>query len=181
MEGLVSKATKVWGILARASSVMLFAAVILIIVNVIVRRFFNAPIYGSTEIICYLVLSVASFALSQNEWIGGNVRMTLLVDALSVRKRDKLILVINIVCFIGTVIVSILIVRQVIARYNNDMVSVSLHIPMWIIVSLLAIGFCALGACFFCKTLLNIYTLKTNNRIDLVRYVKEHSNEDMLE
>ena len=70
-------ATKVWKWEAGIAWVFLFANVLLIMTHIIMRRFFDAPIYGSIELIKYISLCAASFALAQNEWIDGNITMSL--------------------------------------------------------------------------------------------------------
>ena len=54
---------KIWLVFTRIASLFMALSAALIIVNIITRKFFNAPIFGSTELIAYASLIIAALAM----------------------------------------------------------------------------------------------------------------------
>lgn len=68
--------------LALGGGAILCAVVLLIVVNVVLRRIFNAPIEGEYEM-AELVIGAAAFAFFPYcQWHGGNIRVDLLIERL---------------------------------------------------------------------------------------------------
>jgi TRAP-type C4-dicarboxylate transport system permease small subunit len=156
--------------------------ILMIVTNVILRRFLNAPIFGSTEIVCYSVLVVSSFALAQCEWCDGNIRMGLFLESIKSEKtRNTVLTIINGVCTAGLIVISLLLFSQVNTKFHHADISISLRIPMWAMYTILFFGFILLTICFLTKVIINIYTIRTGIYYSLKQYAKEKSGEDMLE
>lgn len=154
MKKLAESADKVWRITALVASVFILFNMFLILANIVMRRFFNAPIFGSTEIVSYASLITAALALAQNEWFGGNIQMTLVTDLIPRRVSKYIVFIDNVICSCAFVFITYLLrnaaVKQMIAGdYTQD-----LKLPLYIFYILLAIGFGLLTVCIIIKTVI---------------------------
>ena len=136
---------------------------LIVVANVIFRRFLNSPIYGSTEIVCYASLAAASLGLAQTEWLDGNVRMTLILEKTGVKFGTFLNLIVNIVGTVGFIIVGILMIRQSMNKYHDGQISTELHMPMYIVTGVLAVGFLLLAVALVAKMILYIRRIREKN------------------
>ncbi len=169
MRKLATGAYHVWNVSSMVAGVFLTFNMLVIIANIIMRRLFSTPIFGSTEIVSYVSLITASFAVAQNEWFDGNIRMTLVMELIS-KKAGKILHFIDyIVCSIAFVYVSYLLVRQAADKFIVADFSSDLRIPLFIFAGVLALGFILLTACIILKTVILGYGMVTNDVINLKR------------
>lgn len=166
MRVLATNAYKVWKATALFASIFIVANMCIIIFNIVTRRFFNSPIYGSTEIVSYLSLITASFALAQNEWFDGNIRMSLVLEILPHKFSRYLIFVDYIVCSAAFVYITYLIGNQAVNKYVTGDISTDLGVPLYIFSAILALGFCILTVCIIIKTLVYGYAAFTSEEIN---------------
>jgi len=157
MEKLLLNANKIWKTEAAIACAFLFANVMLIMANIIMRRFFNAPIFGSTELIRYISLVAASLSIAQNEWIGGNISMTLIPEKLKAKAATRLGSITSTVVAGFFILVTYLLYIQVHDKFVKLDVSYELQLPVWIFALVLAVGFTALTATTIIKTILLWY------------------------
>lgn len=165
MKKLARISDKLWNIGALIAGVTLVAITILIIVNIVARRFFNAPIYGSTEIVKYLALVGGALALSQNEWFDGNIQMTLVLEKISEKAKLVLEIIDYVVCSIAFIFVSYLLVLQTSKKFQINDVTVDLKIPIGIFAGILSFGFMFLTLTLIVKTILKVHQLKTGENL----------------
>lgn len=165
MRSLATNAYKVWKATGLFAGIFLTANMLIIIANIIMRRFFNSPIYGSTEIVSYLSLITASFALAQNEWFDGNIRMSLVIEILPHKLSQWLIFIDYIICSVAFVYVSYLLGDQAVRKYATGDISTDLGVPLYIFSSVLALGFAILTVCIIIKTLVYGYAAFTGEEI----------------
>jgi TRAP-type C4-dicarboxylate transport system permease small subunit len=150
---------KIWLVLARISSVFLVAEMLFIVVNIIMRSMFKTPVIGSTEIVKYVSLTGAAFAVSHNEWMDGNIRVTMLLEIVS-RKAEDIISFIAYALLSGSLVyVTYILFRQFIKFHTNGDVTTELNMPSWIFAGILAFGFATLTLCCFSKTIIRGYYL----------------------
>ncbi len=154
MKKLADSADKVWRATSLVASVFLLFNMCLIIANIIMRRFFNAPIFGSTEIVSYASLITASLALAQNEWFGGNIQMTLVIDILPERVSKYIVFIVNIVCSCAFVFITYLLKNAAVKQFAAGDYTQDLKLPLYIFYILLAIGFAILTICIIVKTII---------------------------
>lgn len=183
MEKFLDMTNKLWWIWARVSCVFMGAVIILIVVNVVLRRVFNAPIFGSTELICYGVLLTSSFALAQCEWVDGNIRIGLVIDMLPTDAlRNGFMFVINLACTIGLAVCCYLLIDQTMLKFVHGDQSLSLRFPIWFFYLVLSIGFALLTLTFVTKEILTVYCIvKKQPGYNLKEYSRKKFDEDMLE
>jgi TRAP-type C4-dicarboxylate transport system permease small subunit len=174
-------ANKIWGCFAYLASALMVINVMVIILNIIMRRFFNMPIFGSTEFIRYISLGTASMALCQNEWVDGNIRMSLILEHLKKKTVHAIIFVVNLICSGAFAFISYLLIDQAIDKYFKNDVSPELYFPMWIPAAVLSVGFCVLTATLICKLFVSLYTLKTGEEVNLRGLVIGTSEDDVVE
>jgi TRAP-type C4-dicarboxylate transport system permease small subunit len=171
----VNMATKVWRVCAECGMWIMFVDFAIIIVNIILRRFFNAPISGTTEIIKYLMLGCASFAIIENEWIDGNVNMLVLIEKFKEKARKFMLGCIYAATTVGTGIVSCLLIRQAAMRVEDMQRTPELHFPIWIPATLLAVCFCILVVVLIFKTCLYFWMARTGETLNF----RQFANIDM--
>jgi TRAP-type C4-dicarboxylate transport system permease small subunit len=166
---------------AMISCFLLVFNMLLIVANIILRRFFNSPIFGSTELVRYLSLCAASFALSDNEWVDGNVNMTLLLEMMSNKTRDIMVFLGNVFCAVSFVLISYLLIIQAISKYTKGDITTELGIPIWIPASILAFGFVVLTLMIAIKSVILGWALKTGEKIDFRNIEPVSDDEKVLE
>ena len=157
MDKLKITANKIWKFETAAACSFMFANVLLIVANIVMRRFFNAPIVGSTEMIRYISLVAASLALAQNEWINGNITMTLIHEKLRQKSAARLSAITNSVVSAIFILITYLLYVQVHDKFTKLDVSYELEFPIWIPALILAIGFSTVTAAIIVKSILLWY------------------------
>ena len=158
--------SKIVNILSVLPKIMVAVDMLVVVANVIMRRFFNMPIHGATEVICYLGLATASLALFFTEWTEGNVKMTFLNEHLSERAGDILDMIINIACVPVMAYATYLIAQMAVSKFNKGDRSVELGFPMWIVALVLTIGFALITIVILCKAIVRIYDVKNGIHTD---------------
>jgi TRAP-type C4-dicarboxylate transport system permease small subunit len=145
---------------------VLFIDVFFIVLNVVLRRFFNMPIFGATEIIRYLMFVAASFSFVENEWVDGNINMLLFVDKLKTKPRAFLLFIVNIISTVGVGIVTYLFFKQFQLRLADQTSTIELNIPLWLPAIIVMIGFALLTAALAGKSILWFWMWKTGGFIN---------------
>ena len=140
--------------LAIVGGVGLTLMMAVVVVNILTRRLFNVTIFGATEIVSYLSLFIGSIGLGRQEWTDGNIRMTILGDALPERGRWLLEAIICVICGAGFSVVSYFIAKQAVAKAAAGNYTTNLHIPMYIPYGFMAICFAFLAVCIAVKCVL---------------------------
>jgi TRAP-type C4-dicarboxylate transport system permease small subunit len=148
-----------------------------VMVNVILRRFFNSPIYGSTEFIRYISLLSASLAIAENEWVEGNAKMSLLLEKLPKKYADTLIFISGAICSAVFILVTYLLFVQAVDKFAKVDITPELNFPVWIPAIVLAIGFCILTVTIIIKTVILGHALKSGETIYFERLKKADPGE----
>lgn len=159
MEKLKKINEKTWNFCAYVSGIMMFFVAVMVLVNVILRRLTPYSIIGCTELVRYFMCIAASFALMQNEWLDGNVRVTIILEALSEKKRKILDLVCYIITSTGFIFITFFMCRQAIDALKKGTQTTDLFMPMWIFSTILALGFVFLTLCFWSRAILKACAL----------------------
>ncbi len=126
------------------------------------RRIFNAPIFGITEIIKYVMLVSAAFSLAENEWVEGNIAMHLIPEKLSEKGRSILSAIMNYVLGILLVYVTYLMFQQSYAHMGTYVSTLELSIPMWLPELILVIGVGAMAFIVLAKAVMWTWMTKNN-------------------
>ena len=142
----------------------MIADCVFVIINIIMRRFFNMPIYGATEIIRYGMFFCACFAIFENEWIDGNINMMLILERLKTKNQQFVLFIVNAFSTIGVGFVSYLMVNTAIMRINDQQATVALHFPLWIPATTIAFGFIMLTIVLGIKTYVYLLMTKTQQK-----------------
>lgn len=167
MKRLAANSGKIWGFTSAIAGVVLTFNMLLIIANIIMRRFFNAPIYGSTELVRYASLVGASFGLAQNEWFEGNIKMTLLTEHIEQKAADIIRFICDVICSIAFSYISYLLIIQAVSKYIKADASTDLRLPIFVFASILAFGFIVLTICLIIKAIIQGYIVKTGTPVSL--------------
>jgi C4-dicarboxylate transporter DctQ subunit len=179
MENFANRINKVWEISTKISIAFLFILMILVVVNVVARRLFNAPIFGVTELVSYGSLAAASFGLAQTEWMDGNVRMTLILERVSAKTGCIINLIINIIGLFGFSYVSYFMVLQALEKLANGQLSSEIRFPMYIVTGILAIGFILLTIAILTKVILYVLRIKNKQYSIASPFVEAKSEEEV--
>ncbi len=157
-----------------AAAIMAFLAV-LIGINVISRRFFNAPIYGSTELVQYGTLAAISLAAANTTLRREHPCVGLVVDALPPVGKSILRMITDCVCTVLLGLVTINLWPYFMEQYQSPRTTETLFIPYWIISGMILF-------CIFTVALVMLY----HTIVDITNIVKpetyeEHAAEISLE
>ena len=144
-------------------------SILVIVANIVLRRFFNAPIYGSTEIIQYLGLFVASMAIVETEWSSGNIVMSLFLDMAPQRVRNVILTIEFTINSIAMIVLDYLLFQDVIAKFLRGTLTSELKISRWIPSMVLAIGFVGLTLVLIVKTVIHCHMAITGKEIDFIK------------
>ena len=166
MEKLIEKSSKLWHISTIISGVFMAISAALIIVNIILRRFFNAPIFGTTELVQYLGLIVASFAIVQNEWGDGNITMALIVDTLHQKPRYILNAIEFFLEAILFGVIDYLLFSDVLNKFSKGNLTAELRFPKWIPSLIVTIGFVLLTAVLVVKGIVYLKAAKLDKSVN---------------
>lgn len=159
MEKLKKIGDKAWGACIYVSGVIMFLVTIMVLVNVLLRRFTNYSIVGCTELVRYFMCVAAALALMQNEWSDGNVRVTIVLEAVSERVRGVLDFVCYVIASVGFVFITWCMLTQALDTFKRGTLTTDLFMPMWIFSGILSLGFVMLTVCFWMRTIVKGYNL----------------------
>lgn len=151
---LASLSNKVFHAITWVGGIVLTINVLLVVANIILRRVFNSPIFGATEYVQYISLIAGALGLCQNEWYGGNVTMTLVLEKLSSKAREIVKFICDIISSVGFVFVSYLMINDVFSKFAKNDVTNTLGMPRWIFVAILAFGVVMLTLAIIAKTVI---------------------------
>ena len=166
MKKIHAYSDKVWKSITFIAGALLLINVLLIISNIIARRFFNAPILGSTEYVQYLSLISASLALAQNEWFNGNIKMSLFLEMMSDKLRRIFVIGADLISSAAFCFISYLLVKQAVSKYIVADVTSTLKLPMWVFAAFLAFGVILLTICLILKMIINATEFFMDNNVD---------------
>ena len=165
MDKIINWSHKVWRVFTVIAEFFMALSALLIFVNVVTRKFFNAPIYGTTELVQYAGLIIASFALIDNEWGDGNITLTIFLDMLKSRTRYIACAVVHVIEGLTFIIVDYLLVKDMLGELALGTVTPELDIPRWLPALITAVGFSFLTLALLLKAV--IYILGTKEKRDV--------------
>lgn len=122
----------------------IFVVMVVVVLNIILRLLFNSPIDGTYEIVQYGILLAISLALADNELADGNVMVSFLLEKMKPRVANIFLIAMNIIALITMGFITFNQFRMVATKYANRAATSILHIPHWILVLILALGFLTL-------------------------------------
>ena len=149
------------------SCVILAFLAVLIGINVLSRRFFNAPIYGSTELVQYGTLAAICFASANTTWRREHPCVGLLIDALKPRGRSIARMLTDLASAVILAICGINLIPFFVEQVVSARVTETLYIPYWIISGLILF---AIFTVMLVMAALTIY--------DVIAIVKPETNEE---
>lgn len=159
------------------AEIALVISILLVVVNVVMRRVFTMPINGTTEMVCYLCLLVASISLANTEWLDGNVKVTLIAEKTS-RKIGDIVEIIGMFVTIPFMsYVTYLLFKLTYSKFMKNDVSVELRFPLYIACGLLAIGFAILIAILVIKLIVRIYDVSHGTHYDFTQNTGDEAAE----
>jgi TRAP-type C4-dicarboxylate transport system permease small subunit len=134
------------------ASIGLVIMVAVFVVNIMLRRIFNRSIFGSTEIISYLSMFIASLGLGHQEWTHNNITMTVLVETFRPRIQLLFHTVVSIICLIGFTFVTYFLGNASIQRAVAGDLTPTLRIPRAIPYGFMTLCFVWLCVCLAMET-----------------------------
>ena len=155
-----------------AGYVFIILCVLVAIANIILRRIFNFPIHGSTEMVQLCGLVTACLAIVETEWADGNVSLTILTDKLPAKAKNVLMSIVYAINVAIFVLVDVLLVNDMIRRFNVGRVTAELGIPWWVFSLILAFGFVFLTIVLLAKLVVYCAALKTGEKVNFFLLTK---------
>jgi TRAP-type C4-dicarboxylate transport system permease small subunit len=165
MDKWIQNAGKIWQSFSAVGVLFLLVSALVIVVNVILRRFFNAPIYGSTEIVRYMAMGAASFSIIENEWSNGNVSMPLIIEMLSKKIRDRVLFAGYAIISCVFLVLDFLLTQQAVGKFFDGSFSQELKFALWIPSAVLSVGFIVLTLVLILKVFIYAWMIKTGNTV----------------
>ena len=165
-EKLVKICTKTFGGISAIGCVFLISFMMVTIANIILRRFFNSPIHGSTEMIQYLALLTACLAIVETEWSDSFPSLTILTEKLPTKAYNIMMSVVFTINSILFVVLSTLFFSDLQRRFALGTITPELGIPRWIFSLVLALGIIGLTLALVAKTILYYRSIKTGERLN---------------
>lgn len=149
----------VCAILVRVGSIILIGIMFFVFINVILRLTIRHPILGSTEMVRYAALIGAAFALAQNEWFDGNIRVTMVLEMLPKRAANAIAFIGYAVITCGIGMISYLLFQQAQKYFQTGNLTTELSLPSGIFAGALSLGFLVLMIVFAIRTIIFAYRL----------------------
>lgn len=126
------------------TSFLIAAGVLLAFINVVARFVFNEGIDWAFELTSYLFIWSAMFGAAYLFRIGGNIRVTILIDLLPKRISKLIIILVDLIILFYLVLVAyfgyLFIFDPDFGIYESGEVSVDLNIPIWYIYLILPLS-----------------------------------------
>ncbi len=140
-DNFVKKYSKV---LSEISGWFLFVCMLLVTLNVILRRVFGSPLLGTYEWVGILTAVTISFGLAYCATVGGHIAIDFIVEKMrpGIQKIIAIIFGSISILFMGGVAISILLYANMLALSGE--VSPTTKIPFFIFVYLVGFGFISL-------------------------------------
>jgi TRAP-type C4-dicarboxylate transport system permease small subunit len=135
------------------AAVGLFIIMVVVVLNILMRMFFNRPFMGTYEIVQYGLLLVVSLALADNELADGNVVVSFFLEKMKPKTANIFNIATGSLGIIVTGFVTWNQWRMILQKYNNRAASAILMLPHWIIVLVLTLGFFTLFVALIVKVL----------------------------
>jgi TRAP-type C4-dicarboxylate transport system permease small subunit len=135
------------------AAVGLFAIMVVVVLNILMRIFFNRPFMGTYEIVQYGLLLVVTLALADNELADGNVMVLFFLEKMKPKTANIFNIATGSLGILVTGFVTWNQWRMILQKYHNRAATAILMLPHWIIVLVLTLGFCTLFVTLIVKVL----------------------------
>ncbi|MBU9721065.1 MULTISPECIES: TRAP transporter small permease [Bacillaceae] len=141
IKGYVKIVTKASKTMENIAAIILFLTAMLVIANVLSRRLFNMPIQGTHDLILFLTPVIISLSIAYCAVKDGHISISIFMDRLSKRVQKIIDTIIGIISAIF-----LFLITWNIILYANDMraygeVSLTIALPHYPFVLILAAGF----------------------------------------
>lgn len=179
MEKFIEKMLKIMKFISLIGGVCLFLDLAFVVVNIILRAF-NAPVFGSTEIVRYGALVATAFALAYNQFDDGNIRVTLLIDSLSQKGRDVLGFIVECVLTCGFIYMTYYMLKYTISLQSKGDLTSEMRLPAWIFAGILFLGLLLMVLANVVKCMDRGYALHIKKDYEIVkkeRFIRENGAE----
>ena len=144
---------KLFGLMETVSNVLLLAMMAVALLNILLRALFRYPIFGTFEIVCYLSLVMAAFAMPGTERDNGNISVTLASESLPPKGARILKLVTDLMGMAGCFVVEYRLVGLARRKLENGDITADLGMPVYIFVYIIALAFFLISICLLYKVL----------------------------
>ncbi|MDD2554144.1 MAG: TRAP transporter small permease [Desulfotomaculaceae bacterium] len=127
-------------VLDQVAAFFLVATMLLVVVNILLRVLFKAPIFGAYEYVGLLTALVIGLALAQCSVQNGHIDVSLVVDLFPARLRDVVGVFINFIsmCFLAAS--SWYVGAYARSMYDSGLVTPTTQTPIYPFVYLIALG-----------------------------------------
>ncbi len=128
-------------VLDQAAAFFLVATMLLVVVNILLRVLFKAPIFGAYEYVGLLTALVIGLALAQCGVQNGHVSVSLVADLFPARLRNVAGAFINFISMCFLAVSSWYVGAYARSMYDSGLVTPTTQTPIYPFVYLIALGF----------------------------------------
>lgn len=131
-------------------SALSLAAILLLVVNeVVMRYFFNSPTSWSMDINQWLFALTVMMALPEVTRVNGNVAITILIERMPEKRRNVASRIIVLVSFVACMVAFYIAGTETLRQFNSVITTTWVHpIPKWWISICIPVGFLLSGLQF---------------------------------
>ena len=157
METLDKIIDKVSNFLCQISTVIIWALVVVVAVNVVGRKLFNFTVPGTIEIVQYGTLTMMSLAMARTTFTGGHVSVSVITGVLPKAVRC-VIEFLALMLSAGLLLAALYICVQYIPQTMASQQTTEFHrIPFYLIYSVMAFGLATAAITFIFNAFKSVY------------------------
>ncbi|EGW41060.1 TRAP transporter small permease [Desulfosporosinus sp. OT] len=155
MKKLVGLVKGLCSILDKLAGICIFAVMLLIVANIILRTLFNRPILGTYELVGFLTAMGVALALAHCAFQDGHVAISFIVERFGPKIQVIIAIVINAVSFMMWAAAAWSLGKLGYAMKVKGLVSPSAEIPVYPFIYLIAFGLLGLSLVVLFKLLVS--------------------------
>ena len=137
----------------KISWAVLFAMMMLTVVDVLMRKLFAKSVLGTVEITELMMVVVIFLAFTQTELENGHIRIDLVMSRFSKRVQAFFDLLTNTACTVLFVIMTVATYRYAIDMMVSGEVTMTLKIPIYPFDFVVVVGYSCITLALICKSL----------------------------
>jgi len=154
-------AKKVFGITDFLAGICFFSVMILILLNIIMRKLFNLPIMGTFELVGLLTATGIGFSLAFCEMNNGNVAMSLITDRLNAKAQALVTILVSLIALVFWTMVTWRLFAYGCSSFKSGWVSSTSSLPIFPFIFILFFNILCLCGVVALKLICSINTAVT--------------------
>jgi TRAP-type C4-dicarboxylate transport system permease small subunit len=159
---------KVYDFMQKISGILLLVMMAVAIANILLRAIFNYPIYGTFEIVCYLSLIMAAFAIPDTERTSSNIAVTIVLEAVPKKAVKYFKLFTDFIGMAGCGVIGYKLIGLAQKKFERGDYTADLYMPIYLFVIVISMAFILLTICLLYKVLAFFFLKDEEGQIEKV-------------